>query len=156
MTSFEIMNKEGLEVQEIVKTHLEQSGITVIDVSQDKEYQKVDIDFILKKYPQETTLEVKKDKSLYRTGNIFIECGFQRGNFYSAGWAKYCEADYICYYDTYRRRGLIADRPKLLSLLDKGKKINFYDRVDNRTGIAILIPMKIAKENKAIVSEWQD
>ena len=156
MNSFERMNKEGLAVQEIVKSHLEQSGITVIDVSQDKAYQKRDIDFILKKYPQETTLEVKKDKSLFRTGNIFVECGFQRGNYYSAGWVKYCEADYICYYDTTQRRGIIVDRYKLLSLLEQGKKKEYYDRIDGKRGIAILLPMKIARQNNAIVSEWHD
>lgn len=156
MNGFYKMNLEGLEVQEIVKQHLESRGIEVIDVSQIKDYQKRDIDFICRRYPQETTVEVKKDKSLYRTGNIFIECGAQRGNFYSAGWVKYCEADYICYYDTLARRGLIVDRLKLLSLLEQGKKKVFYDKIDEKERIAILLPIEIAKKNNAIVSEWQD
>lgn len=150
------MNKEGLAVQEVVKRHLESRSITVTDVSQDKAYQKVDIDFLLEKDEQTTSLEVKKDKSLFRTGNIFVECGFYRGNYYSAGWIKYCEADYICYYDTTQRRGIIVDRYILLSLLEQGKKKEFYDKIDGKNGIAILLPMEVARQNKAIVSEWQD
>jgi hypothetical protein len=48
----------------------------VEDVSQDRTYQKKDIDFILYHNGKSATMEVKKDKSLYTTGNIFIECGF--------------------------------------------------------------------------------
>ena len=131
MNNFEKMNIQGLKVQEIVKKHLESRSIQVKDVSQDKDYQKRDIDFLLKKGNNFTTLEVKKDKSLYRTGNIFVECGFQRGQNYSRGWLQYCEADYICYYDTTAARGIIVDRAKLLSLLDCGRVINFYDRYDD-------------------------
>ena len=150
------MNKQGLAVQEIVKHHLEQRGNKVVDVSQVKDYQKHDIDFIVFKGDKSTTLEVKKDKSLFRTGNIFVECGFQRGNFYSAGWIKYCEADYICYYDTTAARGIIVDRLELLSLLDKGKVINFYDKIDDKNGKAILLPLKLAREAGIIKYEWRN
>lgn len=150
------MNKQGLAVQEIVKHHLEQRGNKVVDVSQVKDYQKHDIDFIVFKGDKSTTLEVKKDKSLFRTGNIFVECGFQRGNFYSLGWIKYCEADYICYYDTTAARGIIVDRLELISLLDKGKVINFYDKIDDKNGKAILLPLKLAREAGIIKYEWRN
>ena len=153
--SFETMNKQGLAVQEIVKSHLEDRGIEVVDVSQIKDYQKHDIDFILFKEGKSTTLEVKKDKSLFRTGNIFIECGFQRGNFYSAGWVKYCEADYICYYDTTAARGIIIDRLELLSLLDQGKVIDFYDKIDDKNCKAVLIPLLLARKKGIIKHEWR-
>ena len=126
MNSFELMNKQGLEVQEIVKKHLEGRGHKVTDVSQDRAYQKKDVDFILQKNGLTATLEVKKDKKLFTTGNIFIECGFQRGDYYSRGWIQYCEADYICYYDTTAAKGIVINRYKLLPLLEQGKKPQFY------------------------------
>lgn len=154
MNGFDKLNKEGLAVQEIVKSHLESRGNRVVDVSQDKAYQKIDIDFLVYKNGKSTTLEVKKDKSLYRTGNIFIECGFQRGNYYSAGWIKYCQADYICYYDTTAAKGIIVDRVKLISLLEKGKVIDFYDKIDDKQRKAILLPLYLAKN--AIIYNWED
>ena len=156
MNSFERMNIQGIRVQELVKQHLAARGHKIIDVSQNKDYQKVDIDFIVAKDGNRTTLEVKKDKSLFTTRNIFIECGFMKGNYYSAGWLKYCQADYICYYDTSRRRGIIVDRAKLLSLLDQGKEKTFYDKYDQKQGKAILLPLDIAYQNNAIVHEWLD
>ena len=152
---FDRLNKEGIEVQEIVKSHLTQRHIKVVDVSQVKDYQRHDIDFILFKGDKSTTLEVKKDKSLFRTGNIFVECGSQRGIYYSAGWVKYCEADYICYYDTVAARGIIVDRLELLSLLDKGTKIQYQDKFDDRLMTAILLPLDIAKKAGIIKYEWR-
>ena len=66
----------GKQAEEAVKAHLEKRGITVIDVSNIKEYQKIDVDFLLRKGNQETTLEVKHDRKLHKTGNFFFECGF--------------------------------------------------------------------------------
>lgn len=154
MDGFQRLNKEGLEVQEIVKAHLESRGSKIVDVSQDRDYQKKDIDFLVYKGTEMTTLEVKKDKSLYSKGNIFIECGWQRGNYFTKGWLLYCEADYICYYDTTAARGIIVDRAKLLSLLDKGKVITFYDKVDDKMGKAVLLPLGAAAA--AIVYEWKE
>lgn len=156
MNGFQKMNSQGLAVQEIVKRHLESRGNKIVDVSQVKEYQKIDIDFLISKGNQQTTLEVKKDKSLFRTGNIFIECGFQRGDYYSPGWIKYCRADYICFYDTAQRKGIILDRAKLILLLEQGKVINFYDKIDNKSGKAILLPLDIAIKNNAVVYQWQE
>ena len=154
MNNFEKMNQQGLEVQEIVRKHLAKRGNRLIDVSQDKAYQKKDIDFLVYKGDKMTTLEVKKDKNLFRTRNIFVECGFQRGNYFSSGWLSYCEADYICYFDTAANRGVIVDREKLLHLLDKGKVISFYDKTDDKMGKAVLVPLAVAKS--AIVYEWRE
>lgn len=153
---FDRLNKEGIEVQEIVKSHLTQRHIKVVDVSQVKDYQRHDIDFILFKGDKSTTLEVKKDKSLFRTGNIFVECGSYRGNYYSAGWVKYCEADYICYYDTVAARGIIVDRLELLSLLDLGKIISYYDRQDDKNRKAVLFPLSLARKKGIIKYEWRN
>ena len=154
MNGFQRMNEQGLEVQEIVKAHLESRGSKIVDVSQDRDYQKKDIDFLVYKGTDMTTLEVKKDKNLYRTGNIFVECGWQRGNYFTKGWLLYCEADYIAYYDTTAARGIIVDRAKLLSLLDIGKVITFYDKIDDKMGKAVLLPM--SKAAAAIVYKWEE
>lgn len=157
MNSFEQCKIEGVKVQEIVKRHLESRGNLVVDVSENKDYQKRDIDFIVYKDGAMTTLEVKKDKSLYTTLNFFIEVGFQRGNYYSTGWLKKCEAEYLCYYDTKCRKGVIVDFPLLKSLLEQyGKRKEFYDYYDQKDGVAVLLPYRVAKEHGAIIHTWEE
>lgn len=164
MNSFQRQNKLGVEAQEIVKAHLEARGNIVEDVSLDKDFQKKDIDFLVRKPVQSgsidtpiAALEVKLDNNLFTTGNIFFEAGFQRGNFYSAGWLKYCEADYIAYYSKRDKHGIIIDFNKAKELLPTlGITKHFYDRYDNKDGVAILLKLEIARENNIIIYEWRD
>ena len=78
---------------------LEQRGWNVEDVSQNKEYQQKDIDFIVAKDGIETTIEVKTDAQMARTGNFFIE--IEQGN--KKGWYYYCEAEFLFYLDSQNR-----------------------------------------------------
>lgn len=157
MNGFEYLNNQGLDVQKKVKRHLESRGNTVIDVSQDKAYQKIDVDFLVRKDGQETTLEVKKDKNLFRTGNLFFEVGFMKGNYYTAGWLSKCQAQYLCYYDTAKRHGVIIDFPNTLPLLEKyAVERHFKDTVDGGCGKALLLKLEIARKNNVVCYEWQD
>ncbi len=157
MNSFEICKAQGVKVQELVKHHLENRGHTIIDVSEDAEYQCQDIDFIVENGEQRTTLEVKKDKSLFTTKNIFIEAGFRRDSYYTLGWLKKCKAEYICYYDTTRRKGIIVDFPLIKSLLEPyAERRCFYDKYDDKEGMAFLLPFGIAQEKGAVVYSWED
>lgn len=78
---------------------LEQRGWSVEDVSQNKEYQQKDIDFIVAKDGIETTIEVKTDAQMAHTGNFFIER--EQGN--KKGWYYYCEAEFLFYLDSQNR-----------------------------------------------------
>ena len=147
----------GKQAEEAVKAHLEKRGITVIDVSNIKEYQKIDVDFLLRKGNQETTLEVKHDRKLHKTGNFFFECGFFRGANYSAGWLKYCQAQYLCYYDTDTKHGYIIDFAETLPLLKQhAREVTFYDKADGKQGKALLLSVNKAKRLNLIKYEWED
>ena len=97
------MFKDDLEVgkraEKFIKEALAARGHKVTDVSDDKEYQRLDIDFVLENdNGQQTTLEVKNDLRSEETGNVFIETysvnNHSRGG---AGWYRYCEAAYLAF-----------------------------------------------------------
>lgn len=155
--SFQSRNAEGVSGQEVVKRHLEQRGNEVVDVSLDKAYQKIDIDFIVRKDGIETTLEVKSDKQLFTTGNILFEVGCQREDYYVAGWLKYCQARYVAVYDSRTAHGIIIDFQKIKPLLEvDGVKKVFYDYEDDKETTVILYAVETARKNNIIVHEWYE
>lgn len=94
--NFIIQKNKGVSAQEIVKEYLTNRGNTIIDVSEDKEYQPKDIDFLVEKGGNRTTLEIKGDM-FSSTGNFYFEIGADRQTGYKPGWLSYCEAVYICF-----------------------------------------------------------
>lgn len=81
--------KAGIEILE----ELFAGGI-FNDVSLDKEYQKLDIDLIIKYEYEDYKIEIKTDKTAYK--NLFLEVisSLERG---TPGWFSITEADYIFY-----------------------------------------------------------
>ena len=157
MNYFDKNKKLGKTAEEQVKNHLENRGNIIIDVSEIEEYQEQDIDFIVKNGNQETTLEVKLDNSFNKTDNLFIEDYSIKYDFKKLGWLNYCKADYICYYDTKMKNGIIVDFSIVKSLLDKYayQKI-FYDYQDDKERYCYLLPIGRARQHNAIVYEWID
>lgn len=157
MSAFSTQKAKGKKAEEKVKQHLQSRGNRIIDVSEDEEYQKKDIDFIVIKNGQKTTLEVKLDNSFDKTGNIFIEAYSDYGNYRSPGWIEYCEAKYICFYDTKTAKGMIIDLPLIKSLLDRyAVKKHFYDFQDDKERCCFLFPIGTARRKNAIIYEWED
>lgn len=153
---FDRQKAVGKIAEAAVKEHLINRGHTINDVSEDQQYQKIDTDFIVYKDNQVTTLEVKVDNSYKKTGNIFIEdYAVREGKVYD-GWLHYCEANYIAYYDTVRKCGMIVNYPLIKSLLDKAFQRVFYDREDQKEKHCLLLPRKYAEQANAIVYEWQE
>lgn len=153
---FEKQNNIGIGVQEQVKAHLRQRGHYVIDVSKMPEYQKQDIDFIVRdKANNEITLEIKGDKSLYRTGNILFEKYKEYGDYRSNGWLYRCKAQYLCVVDMRQNKGIILDFSLVSSLLEKhGTERSFTDWQDGSTDTVVLLPISAARRYNAIVYEF--
>ena len=149
--------KKGKYAEQIVQKHLEQRGHIINNVSDNPEYWKYDIDLIITNWKEPITIEVKRDDNLYRTGNIFVEVGFQKEDYYSTGWFNNCKADYIAYYDTKTANGLIIELDKLKqAVVNYGKKIYFRDKIDNCDGIAYLLPIGKAKKLGIISHQWKE
>ena len=83
-----------------LKKSLREHGYTVKDVSDNPQYWDKDIDLIA--FNQitgiTTSLEVKWDKRIAETGNMYIETENPRSK-NRLGWFRFCEADMLAYGD---------------------------------------------------------
>lgn len=159
INSFEQQKKKGQEVEQIVKRHLEQRGHTVTDLTDNPDFWKQDIDFIItdRATTKSISLEIKRDDNIYKTGNLFFEIGFDKQDYYSQGWLEKCKAEYLCYYDSVKRHGFILDFPKTKLLLPSiGKEHYYWDKLDQCGANALLVPLWKARKEELIVYEWQD
>ena len=159
MNSFYRQLEKGKEVEQIVKQYLTSRGHKVIDVSDDKSFQKKDIDFLITNGTtgQEISLEVKRDDNIHKYGNFFFECGSQKNDYYSVGWLFKCQADYICFYDTYIKKGYILDFNLTKSVLNEiGRKNIYNDKLDKSQAISILVQIPRARQAGLIAHEWEE
>lgn len=90
----------GKSGEAVVAAFFESRGNKVRDVSDDREYQKKDIDFVItNKDGVELTVEVKTDYKLNKSGNLFFESTYHKDWGDTPGWYDYCQADFIVFYD---------------------------------------------------------
>ena len=111
----------GREGEQLVALALQNKGHNVMDVSEDREYQLRDIDFVLRKSDQTTTLEVKNDIRSCQTGNVFIET-YNRNNRQrnGIGWYYYCEAEFLAFVQQKYAIAHIISRYDLIQLAESG------------------------------------
>lgn len=129
----------GKRGERLVKTALEARNHTVIDLSDDREAQRKDIDLLLvNPQQQRTTLEIKNDVRSESTGNVFIETYNIRNKSHSLqGWLFYCAAEFMCFLqETSKRAHIVA-----LSDIKEAIKTNKYKEVSTATTKGILIPV---------------
>lgn len=80
------------------KLKAQKLGYTLEYVGDDPDFWTVDIDFIVN---EETTVEVKWDSWIDKTGNLFIETANPRSQG-GLGWYKFCQADWLAYGNSQR------------------------------------------------------
>lgn len=105
-----------------LKKALREDGYIVKDVSNSAEYWEKDIDLIVTNMETEvvTTIEVKWDYCLHKTGNLFIETINSRskgGN----GWFNFCEAKLLAYGDAINKIFYFIDVAALKDYIEKNK-----------------------------------
>ena len=129
----------GKHGEHIVAAALTARGHKVIDKSDDWEYRRKDIDFIItNSAAQETTLEIKTDAASERTGNLYIEYYNVNNKSHSYnGWLFYCGAEYIGFLQ--EGKGLLH----ICSLLDLRENIekNNYRSASSADSRGYLLPI---------------
>lgn len=118
---------------------LEGRGHKVIDVSNDWDYRRKDIDFILtNKQGQTTTIEIKTDAASENTGNVFIEYYNSNNQSHSYdGWFKYCEAEYIGFIQPNNKKAMIVSFDEL----KKNIRENSYRIASSYNATGFLMPI---------------
>ena len=113
----------GKRGEQLVKAALMRKGHEVIDMTADYDYRHMDIDFILKRGEQITTLEVKNDVKSNSSNNFYIET-YNRNNWKSRpnceGWYYYCEAQYIAFVQEWNKVAYVVEMDKLKAFINQG------------------------------------
>lgn len=148
MTNFNNDNKTGKIGEAAVIDALTILGHKVVDVSNDEDYQKLDIDLLLCRNGQTTTLEVKNDVRSNTTGNVYIETycqeNYSRGG---QGWYHYCQARYIAFVQMRKQKAHIILFDDLVNLIDTHN----YNKLDKWDGSAqgYIVPLTHIKQCKS-------
>lgn len=118
MNKFQKDLADGKTGEDKVKQLLEEKGWAVEDVSDKKEYQEKDIDFIISKDGRTHTIEVKYDGLIAATGNFFLELrsSIEYG---TPGWFNICQADYIFYVDKHNNVVHIFSMKEMKEFVEK-------------------------------------
>lgn len=82
--------------EQLTQAFYNANGVELTDVSGDAYYQSKDIDFLSS---DGTSIEVKYDRVISRTGNLFLETNTDAGCSNTPGWFIYSEATYLFYID---------------------------------------------------------
>ena len=95
MDNFKKQNIEGKKGEEDFVKYCKNHNIDIVDVSDDEQYQKIDVDFILN---NKFYTELKTDNLIHKTNNFPIELIHHRKTGNKQGWFYYCQAFYVVRY----------------------------------------------------------
>lgn len=135
-----------------LKQHFRRLGATVTDVSDNPSYWKKDIDLLVEQDGKNFSVEVKWDRVISRTGNLFIEMlsDIDRNK---AGWFMFCEADYLYYGDAVNKKYYIFDFPKLKKYVLENKQkftercaADFHNGEIRKRSCGYIIPVEELKD----------
>lgn len=128
--------------------YLTASGYNVVDTTDNPDYWYQDIDFIAEQGGEQTTIEVKWDSCIARTGNMFIELISDIDNA-KDGWYKFCKADYIFYGDSKNNLFYVFKLTDLKAFISENTDLptkKSADRALNgeikKVGIGLLVPIR--------------
>ena len=135
MSGFEKMVLEGKTGEEDFIEYCRKNNLIVEDKTNDKEFQAIDVDFIVNGY----YTELKTDNLIDKTGNFPIELTHHRKSGDRNGWYYYTEAKYVIRYSKKSKRLYVMYFDKCKDyLLDNFKKVQWFDKEDGNMATGLL------------------
>lgn len=114
-------DKLGRKGEEAIINYLLAAGYDVQDVSADPEYWAKDTDILATKDGKTTSIEVKNDQHISKTGNAFIE-NSQDIDGGQAGWFLITKADKLYYRDDINSIAYVIDMDDLREYIEARKQ----------------------------------
>ena len=128
----------GKQGEEMVMSALLKRGHMVVDVSDNAEYRKKDIDIIISKNGKSATIEIKNDLRSNQTGNVYVELTNENNiSRYGEGWFCYCDADYLCFVQAEKKQAHIVFRDELVRNCWNNK----YRKANSRDTSGYIVPI---------------
>lgn len=148
MNFFNQQLEKGKSGEAIVAAWLQKRGNKVKDVSDDREYQRRDIDLVITNKDGDTlTIEVKTDYKLHKSGNLFFESTYHKDWGDTPGWYDYCEADYIVFFDVIENKLYIYNFSLGREYVRQAAEYKvFFNHDDGCYREAYLLPFGLAKK----------
>ena len=135
MNGFENMVLQGKIGEEDFIEYCHKNNLIVEDKTNDKEFQAIDVDFIVNGY----YTELKTDNLIDKTGNFPIELTHHRKSGDRNGWYYYTEAKYVIRYSKKSKRLYVMYFDKCKDyLLDNFKKVQWFDKEDGNMATGLL------------------
>lgn len=155
MNNFDRQNAKGKIGETAVAAYLASRKHKVEDVSNNPCFWGKDIDFLLTSTTgDKCSVEVKCDTRMSATGNLLFEIGNEKDWGYRDGWIKYCEADYICFYDAVEGNGYILDWKKTKPVVKELSEYKYFHGTDGDYCEVYLMPIWKAKKHELITHQF--
>lgn len=130
----------GKAGERIFKEYLDKHNIEYRDVSEDTEYQKRDVDFVVKGKRGDVLVEVKNDTKIAYTGNIFYEC-ISNVDYNTVGCFEKTEAEWIVICSEADSSFYIVNTSLLREYVNGNReKLRYISRVSGSNSAGYLIP----------------
>ena len=144
--SFSKMKSKGKRGETAVKDYYIKKGSEVIDVSEDRDFQKMDIDLII----DDNFVEVKTQSSIAKSQKIALELETNYYNdLYRKGWFYSTEANILIFYDIENNIAYSMSTDELRKLFDKYRFSNeieyYYFDEDTKVSTLVYIPIELLK-----------
>lgn len=126
------MSNNGKYGEKLFSERMRALGHTVIDVSNDAEYQGKDVDFIVTSGASglTKTFEVKWDERINKTRNLYLEIT-NKNSQGALGWYKFCNADFVAYGDALAHCFYVVPLDVLKEAVKRHKPIVAYCKDDS-------------------------
>lgn len=148
MDNFEKSLEQGKIGEDIVFEYLKNKFEKVVDVSDDKQYQSDDVDFLCYRDNKEFKVEVKTDYRMDKTGNLFFELSHERKTGTYQGFFYKSTADFLLNLNANTNKLYITPfRQKWRKLaIEKGRKVRFWNTTDKCYSNGLIISIDKAIE----------
>lgn len=140
-----------------LKQHFRNKGATVIDVSDNPSYWSQDIDLLVNDDGNEFSVEVKWDKVISKSGNLYLEILTDIDK-NKAGWFQICNADFLYYGDSKNKLYYIFEMAQLRQFVNENKQnleqrcaADFFKGVLTKRSIGYLVPLEKVKDIYAVL-----
>lgn len=151
--SFKKDHQSGKRGEAIFADYLSRKGFKFEDVSENKEYQDDDVDFVVEsKLGKKVSFEVKNDSMIHKTGNIFYE-SISNVDHNTVGCFEKTKSEFMVICSEPSSVFYIAKSDFLREYVKENKNnLRYISRVPGSNSAGYLIPVKNIRDNVKILS----
>lgn len=148
---------KGEKAEQIVFNYLrDKREMQLTNVTKDKKYQDIDVDFLLDYKNRTFSIEVKTDYKIHKTHRFLLEYDTYKDNKVWRGWMNKSQTDYLIWYSFELNTIFILDFIKLKEWADKQPKKKINNPFEKCQFDAVFIEIDKCRELGILKQEIKD